>query len=358
MATGAAEGRRARYAPTMRQPRSAPAPNWHLIALIISALAGPAACGGAKQGDGWAGYDSGGVGGGGLGSCAPLADWAATCALDAQATTALLDGCAATEARVAEACGEAGASTWADAEAALYDCYTGAAVCEPAPDSPAAVACAQAFTSATAALSACLTDGGGGIDTGAANVCEAPDPIAFEPGAPLSEVVALNDDDVILIASDLSVPWFDERTSGEVWLSANGLISLGGPLDGCCFGGALPSADGADGLIALGWADLDPSQGGTLSFQIDGEAPSRRLRVRFDGVPTHGGGGALTAEARLNEADGAVELHVGEAALPEPATIGVEALDGSRALCLPEHVAQPLSVAAWAARFTPAEHSP
>ena len=97
-------------------------------------------------------------------------------------------------------------------------------------------------------------------------------------------------------------------------ISSNGFISftLNSP-NGCCSGQTLPTAATPNNLIALNWADLNPSNGGTISYVTQGTAPNRRLVVTFNGVFYFGGTAANTTTGQivLYEADGAIEIHSG-----------------------------------------------
>lgn len=104
---------------------------------------------------------------------------------------------------------------------------------------------------------------------------------------------------------------FFENCYDSVGISSNGFITFGGGTDdGCCFGPVLPDAATPHNLVALAWADFDPSVGGEIGYHTVGAAPNRTFIVRYGLVPhASGGGGPLSGEIHLFEGSNVIEIH-------------------------------------------------
>jgi hypothetical protein len=62
-------------------------------------------------------------------------------------------------------------------------------------------------------------------------------------------------------------------------------------------------------LVALAWADLDPTQG-TISYFTTGTAPNRRLVVTLDNVPMINSPFVFSSQAILHETTNEIEIHI------------------------------------------------
>ncbi len=125
-----------------------------------------------------------------------------------------------------------------------------------------------------------------------------------------ANVLTLGDDQV----SETLVLGFDFEyfgaTFNQAQISSNGFLVLGGNQDsGCCDGETLPGNAAPANIIALYWEDLNPRNGGQISFGIQGEPGNREFVVMFDAVPHFGNNEVpVTAQAVLREADNSIEL--------------------------------------------------
>lgn len=119
----------------------------------------------------------------------------------------------------------------------------------------------------------------------------------------------------------------------EFRISSNGFITfdLLTFSNGCCSGQSIPDALEPNNLIALGWNDLNPSNGGTIGYTTIGTAPNRILIVDFTNVPHYGGGGTpITAQVKLFEGTDIIEIHCTQSiADGTPQTIGIENAAGT-----------------------------
>lgn len=114
----------------------------------------------------------------------------------------------------------------------------------------------------------------------------------------------------------------------EVWISTNGFVSFLGD-DHDYRNTPLPDAADPDGLLALLWDNLDPTQGGTIYYRAD--AIEGRFIVQFQDVARYYTATPHTFQAVLYE-NGDVEYRY--AAVPEPqsATVGLENAAGDEGL--------------------------
>ncbi len=320
------------------------------------------ACGGGDGGVGDGGGDSGpnlgdGDGGGDLDpACAAAQAWLEGCS--DPAAPQLAESCTVQLETVDSACGSSRAAAWASATETLYQCYADAGWCPADPaDGPAwdaTLACNSRFEEQAGELrDACLGEEDDDPDPDPAN-CAPTEPLTHRAPELLANLLVLDDDAVVALDTDFSAPWFG-ATTGPPSVSANGLLLFGSAVDGCCEGGGLPRPDGVDGIVALAWTDLDPSRGGTVSWQVDGDPGSRQLRVSFLGVPAYTDGGEVSVEAVVYEADGAVDLHIGSLRSFDRTTLGAESLDGQAATCEAGWVGAILDLGAVSLRLPPQE---
>jgi hypothetical protein len=98
----------------------------------------------------------------------------------------------------------------------------------------------------------------------------------------------------------------------------------------------LPESRLPNGIIAVAWADLLSPEGGEISYELRGSAPSRRLVVTWNGVPTwYSELLQVTAQAILYEEGSRIEIHTTVQPVGLAFTRGVESPDGTEAAFLP-----------------------
>lgn len=115
------------------------------------------------------------------------------------------------------------------------------------------------------------------------------------------------------------------------YIHTNGFVTFDNlPAGGPTYtGDPLPTAGAPDNLIAMGWEDLDISNGGTINYYVVGTAPNRQLVVNLNGVANWLSTTATTTtQAILSEADNSVELHI-TSITHTTSTIGLENGNGT-----------------------------
>ena len=253
---------------------------------------------------------------------------------------------------IEQTCGSDSVSTYEAATSALINCLQAQSYC-PGDDLTEAVdACYGEYYVAIDPFEQCrYSDTGDTGDTDTGNggpgTCSAPEAIGFAPEAAGGTTVALYDDEVsgeLPIGFDLL--WFGETVS-TFQVSSNGFVTFGGGLEesGCCEGQPIPLGDHLDGVLALGWSDLNPAAGGAITAETRGTSPDRRLVITFDAVPIAYSTDTLTAQAIVYETTHLVELHTTQLPAGSIWTQGAESPDGSVAWCLDDRVASDVSVA-------------
>jgi len=118
-------------------------------------------------------------------------------------------------------------------------------------------------------------------------------------------------DDAVSGALPIGFPFsYYGTTYTAVYISSNGFLTfLPGSDDGCCTGRPLPTADTWNGLIAGWWEDLDPPEGGTITYQTLGTAPNRRFIVQFQDIQHWPSGNGSIFEFKLFETSYNIEVH-------------------------------------------------
>jgi gliding motility-associated-like protein len=116
------------------------------------------------------------------------------------------------------------------------------------------------------------------------------------------------------------------------YIHTNGFITFNalGASTGFMPGATLPFAGDPENIIALGWEDLDVSNGGTINYNVIGTAPNRQLVVNFNSIQNWLGLNEVTSQAILNESDNSIEIHITSNTLAI-STIGIENGDGTLA---------------------------
>ena len=158
----------------------------------------------------------------------------------------------------------------------------------------------------------------------------------FAPIDITGSTVSLSDDDV---SSALSIGFafnFYGVDYTNFYISSNGYITFsGGNEDGCCSGDLIPTVGLPNNLIAMVWEDLNPSAGGTVSYETIGTEPERKLIVEFDGVPFWNTSSFVTTQLHLFEGSNRIEIHSTSIPADGNATQGIENASGTDGIATP-----------------------
>lgn len=173
-------------------------------------------------------------------------------------------------------------------------------------------------------------------------------------------VVPLSDD---AVSGGIALPFpftFFGNTYNTVYISSNGFITfLAGQPNGCCSGQPLPSGFAPNGLVAGYWEDLNPSQGGTISYQVLGSAPSRIFVVEFQQVPHFFNTEPVSFQILLYESGGIIDIYCKTCtASSGNHTQGIENATGTDAYTYPGRNATLFSITNDGVRFIPAGTPP
>jgi hypothetical protein len=180
--------------------------------------------------------------------------------------------------------------------------------------------------------------------------------IPFSPErAPSAHALRLSDDETSgPLAMGFDFQFFGIRYN-EIVVSSNGFVTFQpDPLNGCCSGRVIPSDDGMNNLIALGWTDLFPPGGGQITYETRGSAPNRRFVVSFAGLSwcCESGFPRLTTQLILFERKGVIEIHTTHQDPGHIYTQGVENADGTVAAFIAGRVAADYGLDRDGVRFT------
>lgn len=140
----------------------------------------------------------------------------------------------------------------------------------------------------------------------------------------------------------------------QFYISSNGFITfLSGQSNGCCSGDFLPSGGSPDGLVAGFWEDLNPSSGGTISYETIGTAPNQILVVEFNAVPHYPSTNPTYYQIKLFETSGNIEVHCQNCPSDGGShTQGIENQDGTVGYTLTGRNSASFSLSSDAVRFT------
>jgi len=155
--------------------------------------------------------------------------------------------------------------------------------------------------------------------------------IAFSLRTEPGNTLTLGDDDVsAALPIGFTFTYFGTDYT-EAYVSSNGFLTFSDQGSGCCSGQSFPSVSSPNGVIALYWSDLNPTDGGTIRYGTQGIAPNREFVVSFTDVPHFGGDPGVTGQIILRES-GEVQIHCASC-LSDGGTItqGIENLDGTDA---------------------------
>jgi len=126
---------------------------------------------------------------------------------------------------------------------------------------------------------------------------------------------------------------------------------------------AIPSTNGPAGVIAFGWENFAPLNGGEVNYYTMGTAPFRTLVVNYFEVPYEFGNPAvdyMTVQVQLHETSNCIEIHsttVGNSVQAGSAVQGIENLAENEAYWVPGRNYQGWSATNDYVRFCPADSS-
>lgn len=149
----------------------------------------------------------------------------------------------------------------------------------------------------------------------ASPVCAFPVPFLWDDISATGTPVVLGDDEVSgAIPLGFTFRYFGVNYT-EIYVSSNGFLTVRpGQNHGCCTGLPTPTAGDPDGVIAGWWEDLDPPEGGSITFQTLGAAPNRVFIVQFDAIEHFNGGTPTWFEFKIFEGTSTIEVHYLDAA--------------------------------------------
>lgn len=128
---------------------------------------------------------------------------------------------------------------------------------------------------------------------------------------------------------------FYENTYSKVTVSSNGYLTFGSS-GAERLNASIPSQDDPNNIIAVYWDDLDPSLGGDIYYQVDGEEPYRRLIISWQDIPHNTASGVGTFQVILHESTGQIVFQYKDVDFDSDpysngnnATVGVEDSSGA-----------------------------
>jgi hypothetical protein len=188
----------------------------------------------------------------------------------------------------------------------------------------------------------------GSIDEGCSVGMPGAYPIAFAPQSTAGTSVFLTDDSTSgAIPIGFNFRFF-ANTYTQLAISSNGFLSFNTAIgSGCCSGQTIPFVDSYQDIIAASWVDLNPSLGGSITYQTRGTMPNRTFVVSYSAVPFYSGAASITTQIILFESNGHIQIHT--TSQPEPSfhtfTQGVENATGTTAYFISGRVAADYTLA-------------
>ena len=127
---------------------------------------------------------------------------------------------------------------------------------------------------------------------------------------------------------------FYARAHDNLYVASNGLIGFAPDELDVAENQTLPDASLPNGLISPFWIDLDPTQGGEITYGTTGDAPHRKFAVTYDRIRLKSGGGGtpLTFQVVLEESTQRIVFQYAEIDAGNlggaNATVGLENAEG------------------------------
>jgi hypothetical protein len=178
-------------------------------------------------------------------------------------------------------------------------------------------------------------------------------PYAPEPG-PFANSITLGDDEM----SGILPIGFDFEYFGNTYngfrISSNGFITFDlTESSSFLLAESLPSNDMPNNFIAFAATDLYPPGGGTITYEILGTAPNRKLIVNVENMDfcCTVGEPKVTTQAILYEGSNIIEIHTLSLPSGHIYTQGIENADGTDAYFVPGRVASDFGLVNDAVRF-------
>ncbi len=122
------------------------------------------------------------------------------------------------------------------------------------------------------------------------------------------------------------------NTYSQVEVSSNGFLTfdLNAFANGCCSGMSIPSGLTPNNFVALFWNDLNPNNGGTITYTTIGTSPNQIFIVSFNSIPHYNGGGNCTGQMVLYETSNTIEIYTASYVTNNnPCTQGIENSGGT-----------------------------
>lgn len=167
--------------------------------------------------------------------------------------------------------------------------------------------------------------------------------------------VILSDDELTpAIPLPFSFNYYNQSYQ-NIYISSNGFVTFNPTSpNGCCSGGVIPTAGGVENFIALVWSDLNPSNGGSISYQTLGTAPCREFVVSYNQIPEFSSQTtSVTGYIKLKECGNIIEVSTTNSNITRVATQGIENFNGSSGLAVPGRNGSVWSASQSAYRFAP-----
>lgn len=177
----------------------------------------------------------------------------------------------------------------------------------------------------------------GGTYRGDNTVCDASEYLAARCEGPMESIEATGTAgpqcDQCQVQAPIGFPFtFYGRAYGEVWVNANGFISMGPVSRNVDVPHPLPRNWNPNGVIAPFWTDLVSFHTGSVKYETRGEPGMRRFIVQWTGVPRGFDVDSNTFQVILHEAGQMIDFRYGtvSGSFDGQTVIGVEDADGRR----------------------------
>ncbi|HNM08111.1 MAG TPA: GEVED domain-containing protein [Chitinophagales bacterium] len=132
--------------------------------------------------------------------------------------------------------------------------------------------------------------------------------IPYAPAVPAFETTLGLGDDATANDINIGFPFtYFGNTYTKLFISSNGLIGFSAPSTSYTQQ-HFPNAADPDNIIAFCWTDLNPSAGGSISYETIGVAPNRKFIVYYDDVVHYLGTATVTGQIVLHETSNAIDI--------------------------------------------------